>query len=240
MIETPSTATNGLVFPGKAGGGKALVIAGTMNTTAPTTTSTAATAVSSQPTSTFTITHSRSRQVAGSCTSQLSRLAKLSFRSPAGSSRYGSAIGTSHHSPASRLVRLASRRIASSVLDPADQPMPKPAPVSSNVSSTRWIPGNPRSAKRTPTPTTVRPTVASKTARSPSSASISPTNASPRAAAVRLATGPSLGRLRCGEIAVTITKPPSPLSVPVQSAGRPPGLSVTLGPEHRVYLGLPR
>jgi hypothetical protein len=75
MIETPSTARTGLVLPGKAGGGTARVITGRMNTAAPTTSSTAPAAASSQPTSTFTVTHSRSRQVAGSRTSQLSRSA---------------------------------------------------------------------------------------------------------------------------------------------------------------------
>ena len=202
------------MFPGKAGGGIARVSTGPMNTTRPTTRSTADVAASSVPATRFTTTQRRSRQVAGSVSSQLVRLAKPSLASPAGSDRYGSSIGTPHHSPASRLVSMASRRIVSSVPGPTDQAMPDPPPISSTASSARWIPGNPRSAMRTPTPSTGSPTAASKTARSASPASISPTNASPCAAAVRLATGPSLGLLRGREIAVTITKPPSPLSVP--------------------------
>ena len=159
-----------------------------------------------QPTDRFTVTHSRSRQVARSCSSNMSRRVKLSFTSPVGGGRYGSAIGTPHHSPASRLVRLVSRRMATSVAGPKNRPMPSPAASTSKTRARRWLPWwVPLPTMRTPAPSAVRPSAASQTSSSPSPASISPKNTSPRAAATRPAPRPSPGRLRCGEIAVTIT-----------------------------------
>src|SRR5260221_432176 len=77
----------------------------------PVTTRDAGAAVMIQPTQALTASHSRSRQLAGSPSSHPSRPRKLRL-SPPGGGRYGSAIGTSHHSPASRLVKIASRRTA--------------------------------------------------------------------------------------------------------------------------------
>ena len=68
----------GLVFPGKAGGGTAFVSAGTMKATVPTPIAIADAAARIHPATIFTVTQSRSRQVAPSPSIHLSRSARLS------------------------------------------------------------------------------------------------------------------------------------------------------------------
>jgi hypothetical protein len=200
----------GLAFPGKAGGGTAREITGARNAIAPVTASAAEATARIHPTRAFTVTHSRSRQVATSPSSQRRRAAKLSWRpSSGGGGPYGSAIATPHHSPASRRVRLASRRREMSTDGTKNRPMPSPAATISRASSVRWRPGSPWSSMKTPAPSAIRNTDAATTSSSPSPASISPAKARPWIAAATHAAGVSLGLLRAGSRAVTIVGVPS-------------------------------
>jgi hypothetical protein len=83
----------------------------------------------------FATVHHRSRQVAGSVASHMSRTVKVSL--PAGGGAYRSATGTPHQSAASCLVSRASRRMPSSAAGSANRPRPSPAPTARRPSSMR-------------------------------------------------------------------------------------------------------
>src|ERR1035441_996061 len=207
MIPRPSRISVPAALPGKAGGGIVRNSSGPMNSMRPVRTIAAGRAVSSQP--------SRRANVSGSS-------------SWTGGGRYGSAIGTPHHWPASRRVWRARLRTAVSVPGAANQPRPSPAPVSSKPSSACWVPLAPLPTTRMPQPSAVRPTAASKTASRPSSASISPANASPGAAAPGPATRPSLGLPRWTGIAVTIASPPCRPGLVVPALSSRPGCPLSV------------
>ena len=181
----------------------------------------------------FAAVHSRSRQVAGSVASHLSRPVKVSASSGRGA--YRSAMGTPHQSPASCLVRRASPRMPSSAGGTANRARPSPVPSTTRASSTRWSWGPRLPTMRTPAPSAVRNTAPTITISSPSPASISPVNATPRVAATSPACGPNRGLVRRGEVITAIGRLLT--SLPVCRAGA--ARSVWLGPEPRVYLGLP-
>ena len=92
-------------------------------------------ATASAQTTRFAAVHLRSRQVAGSVASHLSRSVKVSFA--AGGGAYRSATGTPHQSPASCLVSPASHRMPSSAGGSANRSRPSPVPMASRASSTR-------------------------------------------------------------------------------------------------------